>query len=106
MRDSYSYDVALSFAGEDRPYVQAVAETLRSLKARVFYDAFEEADLWGKDLYAIDPIFMNIMLTLPLCLYHRIIRVRRGPTKNVKARKHEHFTKIVSIFCQLGSMIL
>lgn len=52
MRDSYSYDVALSFAGEDRPYVQAVAETLRSLEARVFYDAFEEADLWGKDLYA------------------------------------------------------
>ncbi len=46
----YNYDVALSFAGEDRPYVHAVAQTLRSNEVSVFYDDFEKVELWGKDL--------------------------------------------------------
>lgn len=45
------YDVALSYAGEDREYVQAVAEALANLNVSFFYDQFEEAELWGKDLY-------------------------------------------------------
>jgi TIR domain len=45
------YDVALSFAGEDREYVEAVAEALRDRGIRVFYDHYEAASLWGKDLY-------------------------------------------------------
>lgn len=45
------FDVALSFAGEDRQYVDLVAHLLRARGVRVFYDLFEEADLWGKDLY-------------------------------------------------------
>lgn len=45
------YDVALSFAGEDREYVDQVAEQLRRNHVRVFYDRYEEASLWGKDLY-------------------------------------------------------
>jgi len=46
----YKYDVALSFAGEDREYVEKVAEILKKAKVNVFYDKFEEVDLWGKDL--------------------------------------------------------
>jgi hypothetical protein len=45
-----TYDVALSFAGEDREYVEMVAEKLRDLGVTVFYDRFEEAVLWGSDL--------------------------------------------------------
>ncbi len=45
------YHIALSFAGEDRTYVEAVAVKLRSAGVDVFYDKFEEEDLWGKDLY-------------------------------------------------------
>jgi hypothetical protein len=44
------YDVALSFAGEDRAYVEAVARTLVSIGVSVFYDRFEQVNLWGKDL--------------------------------------------------------
>jgi len=47
---SHEYDVALSFAGEDRAYVEQVAERLRAANVRVFYDAFETAALWGKNL--------------------------------------------------------
>lgn len=46
------YHVALSFAGEDRAYVEKVATQIRADGVDVFYDLFEEADLWGKDLYS------------------------------------------------------
>jgi hypothetical protein len=45
-----AYEVVLSFAGEDREYVEQVAEHLRAHSVRCFYDKFEEVDLWGKDL--------------------------------------------------------
>lgn len=44
------YDIALSFAGEDREYVDKVAQYLTANDIAVFYDRFEEVDLWGKDL--------------------------------------------------------
>lgn len=45
------YDIALSFAGQDRDYVDRVANLLRERGVKVFYDLFEEAELWGKNLY-------------------------------------------------------
>ena len=45
------YDVALSFAGEDRPYAEDLAKRLRASGYRVFYDEFEQVELWGKNLY-------------------------------------------------------
>lgn len=50
-RGSFQYDVCLSFAGEDRAYVERVAHALNELGVRVFYDRHEEVALWGKDLY-------------------------------------------------------
>lgn len=47
----YQYDVVLSFAGEDREYVEQVAILLKKNNVRVFYDRFEQANLWGKNLY-------------------------------------------------------
>jgi len=44
------YDVALSFAGEDRPYIEQVATGLQDAGVSVFYDGFEQVNLWGKDL--------------------------------------------------------
>ncbi len=51
MDENRDYDIALSFAGEERDYVDRVANLLKARGIRVFYDLFEEADLWGKDLY-------------------------------------------------------
>jgi len=45
------FDVALSFAGEDRQYVERVATILRDRKVRVFYDEFMLVQMWGTDLY-------------------------------------------------------
>ena len=45
------YDIALSFAGEDRAHAEALAERLKRQNIRVFYDRDVQAELWGKDLY-------------------------------------------------------
>src|SRR5215218_6176143 len=47
----FQFDVALSFAGEDREYVDNIADRLRTHGVKVFYDRYEQATLWGKDLY-------------------------------------------------------
>jgi len=47
----YKFDVTVSFAGEDRDYVENIVWSLRKSGVRIFYDLWEQADLWGKDLY-------------------------------------------------------
>ena len=47
----YDHDVALSFAGEDRHHAEELAALLRKNGYKVFYDKYELAQLWGKNLY-------------------------------------------------------
>ena len=49
--DLHEFDVALSFAGEDRQTAESLADGLREFGVRVFYDRYEQTALWGKDLY-------------------------------------------------------
>jgi hypothetical protein len=46
------YDVALSYAGEDRQIARELANEIRTRGFRVFYDEYEAASLWGRDLYS------------------------------------------------------
>jgi hypothetical protein len=50
-------------ARENRAYVEAVATGLQAAGVKVFYDAFEAANLWGKNL--VDHL-ADIYVTLPL----------------------------------------
>ncbi len=47
---NYEYEVALSFAGEDRPYASQLANILRRRGVRFFFDEYEKYTLWGKNL--------------------------------------------------------
>jgi hypothetical protein len=49
-RRGWRWDVALSFAGAQRAYVEQVAGELKASGVRCFYDADEQIDLWGKFL--------------------------------------------------------
>ena len=46
----YEYEVALSFAGENRAFAEAVARGLKEAGVNVFYDDFYAEELWGEDL--------------------------------------------------------
>jgi hypothetical protein len=50
-RKSFKYDVCISFAGEDRKVAESLASLLIDYKVSVFFDEYEKANLWGKDLY-------------------------------------------------------
>jgi hypothetical protein len=45
-----NYDVALTFAGEDRATVAPIAKGLKAAGFSVFFDEFEVGDLWGRNL--------------------------------------------------------
>lgn len=47
----FEYDVAVSFAGEDRATAERFAELLKAEGFSVFYDLWNKVDLWGRDLY-------------------------------------------------------
>lgn len=56
--NSSKYDVCLSFAGEQRDYVDEVAACLRQAEVRLFYDRYETTALWGEDLVErLDEVF-------------------------------------------------
>lgn len=56
----YYYDVAFSFAGEDRKFVNNCAEILRAIGINVFYDYYEKDILAGKDLFSfLGDIYIN-----------------------------------------------
>ncbi len=50
--DDYTYDIALSFAGEDRGIAEKLAKGLTDSGIKVFYDSYEKSKLWGQDLYS------------------------------------------------------
>jgi len=47
----YDYDIAVSFAGEDREVVQQYCDIVSSKSLKVFYDKYERIGLWGANLY-------------------------------------------------------
>jgi sulfatase modifying factor 1 len=65
-----TYDVALSYAGEDVAFVERVASYLRDQHLKVFFDEFEKVNLWGTELpqkldeiYRIDSRYVVIFIS-------------------------------------------
>jgi hypothetical protein len=54
------YDVALSFAGEDRARARSIAHLLVAARLSVFYDEYEQSSLWGRNLYThLSDVYQN-----------------------------------------------
>jgi hypothetical protein len=66
------YDVALSFAGEDRHIVKEIAEALDEHSISVFYDKYEKAKMWGKrlDNYFKSTYAKNTRYVIPFISEH------------------------------------
>jgi TIR domain len=47
---TYEFDVAVSFAREDRELVEEIVRRLRDADVRIFYDTNYQAVMWGEDL--------------------------------------------------------
>jgi hypothetical protein len=50
MPADYDYDIAFSFAGEDRHVVEPIAKRLKQQNVSVFYDRDKQSAIWGENL--------------------------------------------------------
>jgi len=55
-QERFRYDLGFSFAGDSRPFVRSVAYLLGEDKVKMFFDEFQESELWGADLLEELPI--------------------------------------------------
>lgn len=99
------YEVALSFAGEDRRYVAQVARYLRRRGVRVFYDDYEKVTLWGKDLYVhLDEVYRK--RSRYCVIFLAPIVPNYGRVTSGKVLRHVPSSNRLSIFSQSNSTIL
>jgi type II secretory pathway predicted ATPase ExeA len=68
--DEYPWDVAVSFAGEDRSFVLEFVTCLKQKGISVFYDFDQQHKLWGQDLqpklaqvYADEALYMVVFIS-------------------------------------------
>jgi hypothetical protein len=84
---NYEYDVAISFAGENRPLAKHIANQLEALDVPVFFDEMFEANFLG---HAWTKVFKEIFAEksrLVLCLLDKFHADKIWPTF-----EREHFT--------------
>ena len=84
----HDFDVALSYTSEDRHYVQQVAEGLRDIGVRVFYDEFAAVELWGADLYTYLTRYTGNALDSQSSLSPETMLLRSGLHTSDRAHRH------------------
>ena len=85
----FEFDIALSFAGEDRDKVEAYASALKSKGLRVFLDSDQQAELWGADLYVkLDQIYRTqaLFCVMFLSKHYAMKRWANHERKSAQAR--------------------
>jgi hypothetical protein len=100
----FTYDVALSFAGEQRTYVEKVAAALRRRGRRPFYDDYEKAELGEKIFTSISTGFIRRLLATAFCSPRRTTPRRFGPRTSEGARKQGHCNRLESMCSPFASM--
>ena len=101
----FQYDLAISFAGEQRAEADAIADCLTASSVKVFYDRHEKVDLWGKDLYEhLSDIYYK-KAHYCLCSFPRLTPRKYGQPTNAGMPRHELFHKRANIFFPFVLMI-
>jgi len=95
----FQYDICLSFAGEDREYVEEVARIAKQYGIKTFYDKYEQSTLWGKDLYThLDKIYRS-------CARYCIVFVSKSYKKKLWSN-HERRSAQARAFSENDEYIL
>jgi hypothetical protein len=88
--DRDSYDVALSFAGEDRPNAHALAAALENSGIRVFYMTLRKVNCGAKTYTHICQISTVSAPSTALCFCREITHENYGPITKERRRKSAH----------------
>jgi hypothetical protein len=99
------YDVALSFAGEQRAYVEQVARSLKDVGVKVFYDDYEKVSLWGKDLYThLDYVYRQASRYCVVFISKDYATKVWTNHERARALKRTPWSRTRSMFSRCGSM--
>jgi hypothetical protein len=77
------FDVCLSFAGEQRAYVEKVVEALRRANVRFFYD--RDANLWGRKLDEHLPVIYRDRARYCVVFVSKEYRRKRWTTRELRS---------------------
>ena len=102
----FEFDVALSFAGEDRATVEKFARLLDTRNIKYFYDEAESYDLWGKDLIAhLADVYEN-RARYCVMFISKHYPLKRWTSFDELIFKHAHFAILMSTSFQFAWIIL
>jgi len=98
----YSYDLALSFAGEDREVARRIADSARANGLRVYFDEYHVWETWGKDLseylgsiYGSGARYCVILISEDYCRKPYTILERRIALAHALETKEEYVLPVV-----------
>ncbi|MFC3894782.1 toll/interleukin-1 receptor domain-containing protein [Lentzea rhizosphaerae] len=93
----YEFDVAPSFAEEDRDRVLPIVDRLKSLGVEVFYDKDREVEMWGQDRieYFSETFSHRARFVLLFSSQHYVSKWTRLQSRAAMARALEEHTEYV-----------
>ena len=101
MADEPSYQIAISFAGEQRGYAAQLTKQLQARGVKVFYDEDHLAALWGKDLseelhriYSKDASYVVMLVSEAYCQKMWTRHERRAALEKALALRSEYILPI------------
>ena len=90
---TYEFDVAVSFAGEDRELVEEIVSRLKDAGVRVFYDTDYQAAMWGEDLVEyLDQVY-RVKARYAIMFISRLSRRKCGRVMSAAAPWPARWTK-------------
>ena len=89
--DRFDYDIAISYAGEDKLYAEKLACALQDRNIEVFYDEFARADLWGKNLRTHLPELYRLRARYCIVLLSRHYAAKRYTKLELEAALAREF---------------
>ena len=101
----YPFDIAISFAGEDRTVALQLFDHLKAKNIDVFYDFNEQANLWGKDLIEhLSDVYSN-KARYCLMLVSKYYPDKPWTRLESRSALSRRFDSQKNIFCRYGWMI-
>lgn len=93
----YRWDVAPSFAEEDRDRVRPIVERLKEFGVEVFYDGDHEVEMWGRDRveYFSETFSHQARFVLLFSSRHYVSKWTRLQSRSAMARALEEHTEYV-----------
>lgn len=87
--DSFKYDVAFSYASQDKNYVARVAAVLQDANVRAFYDSFEPGSLTETNIYTFSQQVYGEMSRYIIIFYSSHYRDKHWPVYELQcSTKH------------------